>query len=334
MKKIIPESVDRRMLILIGIFIISLSLLQPWVRGDGIHYYAYIRSLVIDGDLRFENEFKDAVEFNKFPPPVLRGIKEYKPTGSIGVAEALLPLTKTGYTRNQAPVGAPLLWSPFFLLAHLLVIILNRIGIGIPADGYSFPYIFLVSIGSCLYGFIGLILGYKICRRYFSGAISLYATASIWWASSIPAYMYGHPLLSHTASVFCVSLLIFLFLRIQDRPSSIRWLGLGFVAGLAIIVRIQDALFLLIPLTELLRQDYRAIKHRITPGILKIASKNILFLTGFLFGILPQLIVGKVIYGVYTLDFYRATQKEFAFNWFSPPIFRVLFSSWHGLFSW
>lgn len=334
MKKIIPQSADTHMLILIGIFIISLSILQPWVRGDGIHYYAYIRSLVIDGDLRFENEFKDAVEFNKFSPPVLRGIKEYKPTRSIGVAETLLPLTKTGYTSNQAPVGAPLLWSPFFLLAHLLVIILNRVGIGIPADGYSFPYIFLVSFGSCLYGFIGLILGYKICRRYFSDAVSLYATVSIWWASSMPAYMHGHPLLSHTSSVFAVALLLFFYLKTREGESLAEWTMLGLIAGLAMIVRIQDGLFLLIPVAELLRQYYSAIKYRMTSGVLKIVSKNILFLTGFLLGILPQLIVGKVIYGVYTLDFYRATQKEFAFNWFSPPIFQVLFSSWHGLFSW
>src|SRR5262245_50132162 len=40
--------------VLAGCFAITLALVNPYVRGDGNGYYAYIRSLVIDGDLRFE----------------------------------------------------------------------------------------------------------------------------------------------------------------------------------------------------------------------------------------------------------------------------------------
>ena len=42
---------------LILLFVFALPLVNPWVRGDGVGYYAYVRSLLIDHDLRFENEW-------------------------------------------------------------------------------------------------------------------------------------------------------------------------------------------------------------------------------------------------------------------------------------
>ena len=326
--------IDRNVLILIGIFIFSLPLLQPWVRGDGINYYAYIHSLVIDGDLHFDNEFKDALDLNQLRPPILSGIRDYKPTEHLRVPEAILPLTKTGYLRNRMSVGTSLLWSPFFLLAHFLVIFLNKLGLRIIANGYTLPYVLSIAFGSCLYGFIGLLLSYKICRRYFSPATSLIATIALWWASPLPAYMYGHPLLSHASSAFAISLLLFVYLKIRDRESSALWLAFGVIGGLAAIVRIQDSIFLLIPGSELLHQCYTAIKYRKSAYLLKVIKKNILFLIGFLLGILPQLIVGKILYGAYTLDFYHQMQNEIAWKWSLPPVLGIFFSSCHGLFSW
>ena len=38
-------------------FLLTLPLVNPWVRGDGVGYYAYIRSALIDHDLNFENDY-------------------------------------------------------------------------------------------------------------------------------------------------------------------------------------------------------------------------------------------------------------------------------------
>ena len=43
--------------ILALIFLCSLPLVNPWVRGDGVGYYAYVRSLLIDHDLHFDDEW-------------------------------------------------------------------------------------------------------------------------------------------------------------------------------------------------------------------------------------------------------------------------------------
>ena len=38
-------------------FLLTLPLVNPWVRGDGVGYYAYLRSALIDHDLDFENDY-------------------------------------------------------------------------------------------------------------------------------------------------------------------------------------------------------------------------------------------------------------------------------------
>src|ERR1700720_4726365 len=42
---------------LIALCILSLPLVNPWVRGDGVGYYAYVRSLLIDHNFRFEKDW-------------------------------------------------------------------------------------------------------------------------------------------------------------------------------------------------------------------------------------------------------------------------------------
>src|ERR1700726_554607 len=43
--------------ILLLLFLVSLPLVNPWVRGDGVGYYAYIRSMLIDHNFRFEKDW-------------------------------------------------------------------------------------------------------------------------------------------------------------------------------------------------------------------------------------------------------------------------------------
>src|SRR5688500_3190536 len=66
---------------------------NPEFRADSPGYFAYIRSLVFDGDLDFRNEWEHW------------GLKA-------------LPTTATGRMANPYPIGPALLWAPFFLVAH------------------------------------------------------------------------------------------------------------------------------------------------------------------------------------------------------------------------
>jgi hypothetical protein len=43
--------------ILISLFVLTLPLINPWVRGDGVGYYAFARSLLIEHRLDFTQDW-------------------------------------------------------------------------------------------------------------------------------------------------------------------------------------------------------------------------------------------------------------------------------------
>ena len=43
--------------ILAFLFVLSLPLVNPWVRGDGVGYYAFGRALLIQHDLNFQQDW-------------------------------------------------------------------------------------------------------------------------------------------------------------------------------------------------------------------------------------------------------------------------------------
>jgi hypothetical protein len=49
---------SRRVKILLALFVFSLPLVNPWVRGDGVGYFAYARSLLIERRLDFEKDWQ------------------------------------------------------------------------------------------------------------------------------------------------------------------------------------------------------------------------------------------------------------------------------------
>src|SRR5208283_2046139 len=46
--------------ILLLVFVLTLPLVNPWVRGDGVGYYAYARAPLIEHDLDFTHDYQSA----------------------------------------------------------------------------------------------------------------------------------------------------------------------------------------------------------------------------------------------------------------------------------
>ncbi len=81
--------------------------MNPWVRGDGVGYYAYLRSPLIDHDLRFENDYLAGNESFVHVPCGCR-------------RAALFPrnLHEDGYVENHFTVGPAILWAPAVIAVH------------------------------------------------------------------------------------------------------------------------------------------------------------------------------------------------------------------------
>ncbi len=120
--------------LLFFLFLLTLPLANPWVRGDGVGYYAYLRSALIDHDLRFESDYLAANESFLMARVDAQG--------------RLLPrmYTKTGYVENHFTVGPAILWAPVLLAVHGSVLLADRLGAHVAADGYSRPYLLAMAL--------------------------------------------------------------------------------------------------------------------------------------------------------------------------------------------
>jgi hypothetical protein len=110
---------------LLVIFVLSLPLLNPWVRGDGVGYYAYARAPLIEHNLDFTHDYQFANESFREVRCEENGNpkREYR--------------TGTGHLDNHFTVGPAMLWSPFLLVAHAAVMVARTLGSHIPANGFS-----------------------------------------------------------------------------------------------------------------------------------------------------------------------------------------------------
>ena len=306
--------------ILFFLFLCSLPLVNPWVRGDGVGYYAYLRAALIDHDMRFE---KDYLAANRSFVIALTDANEH-----------LLPelYTKTGYVGNHFAVGPALLWAPVMVAVHGAVLLSDHLGAHVAADGYSRPYLLAMAITTACYGFLALFLAYRIARKYFDEQNSLLATLGIWLASSLPIYMYFNPSWSHALSAFTVSLYLWYWERTKRTRTVGQWALLGVAAGLMGNVYYPNAILLIFPAIE---GAFLLLEKR-KPGLTVIRIQDLaisygIFFAAFFAALLPTFITRKIIYGS---PFETGYPPVWTWNWTSPVFLKVLFSSDHGMFTW
>jgi Dolichyl-phosphate-mannose-protein mannosyltransferase len=307
--------------LLVFLFLLTLPLANPWVRGDGVGYYAYLRSALIDHDLRFENDY-------------LAANKSFV-IARVDAQGNLLPqmYTKTGYVENHFSVGPAILWAPVLLGVHGAVLLADHFGAHVSADGYSRPYLLAMALTTACYGFLSLFLTFRIARKYFDTRWTFLATVGIWMASSLPIYMYFNPSWSHALSAFTVSLFLWYWERTRLKRSAGQWAMLGLLAGLMGNVYYPNVILLIFPALEvihLLRTKQR------DSGGLAVSSQELalhggVFVLTFLVSLLPTFITRQIIYG---RPFETGYPPILTWNWTAPVLSKVLFSSDHGMFSW
>lgn len=290
------------MRLLTACFVVSLVLVNPYLRGDGNGYYAWLRSPLIDGDVDFGNEYLHAdplfrsafVDETGAPTPAMR--------------------TPTGKVENQWSIGPALLWAPAFGVAHLAA----RAGVA-PDDGLSPPYLWLTAMSTAIYGFIAVLLGIDLSRRFGFQGTSVLAGAAVLFASSLPVYMYLVPFHVHAIAAFASGLFFWWGVTRVSDWSPRAWAIWGATAGLMVVVYYVHAVFLLAVAAALLR-----------PGAMRARVRAV---TAFGLASLPFLLLHGAsrlaLYGSMTQTGYRDR-----FYWESPRLIATAFSPEHGLFLW
>jgi len=304
--------------LLLLFFLMSLPLMNPIVHGDGVGYYAYARAPLIQHNLQFEEDWRHAnLNFSQ---------SRTRPDGE------LLPdeYTETGHVSNLFTVGPAILWFPFLLLVHVVILLLNFFGMSILANGFSFPYILAMALSTATYGFLGLLLSFSLSRKYVAERWAFLATVAIWWASSLPVYMYFNPAWSHAHSAFIVALFLWYWERTRSSRTTAQWLWLGLISGLMVDIYFPNGIFLLLPLIDSLRAYGAHLKSQ-TQTIRTLFVQNLLFVLTIFIAFLPTIITRRIIFGGF---FQFGSYSHLSWDWFAPHWRSVLFSSDHGLFSW
>ncbi|HVB86050.1 MAG TPA: hypothetical protein VNK23_05205 [Candidatus Dormibacteraeota bacterium] len=302
---------------LILLFIATLPLMNPWVRGDGVGYYAIARSILIEHKLDFR---KDWLAAN----PSFR-------MGRVDADGRIDPdqYTSTGHLNNHFAVGPAILWAPFLLVAHAGVLLCDRFGAHVPADGFSRPYLLAMSFGTAFYGFLAVFISFVLARRYVPERWAFIAAIGIWFGSSLPVYMYFDPSWSHAQSAFAAAVFIWFWLRTRSERSLADWAVLGALGGLMMDVYYISAILLLFAAIESLAGYWTALKTKNRAQAVHLLGGNAVFSLALIAAFLPTLVAKKIIYG----GFFSLGYTEHWY-WNSPAFFKVCVSADHGLFSW
>ena len=278
------------------------------VIGDALHHYVQLRSVVFDGDLHFRNEY----------------IRLYRLSGSEPETEWVYESTPTGHVRNLMPVGPALLWAPAFLLVTVVVWLGGLVGWSYPIDGYGRLFQATAGWSGIVAAAIGVWLALLTVAELFGRRTAAWATIVLWLSSSAVYYTVISPTYSHAASLLTTSVFWWVFVRTRREISVRRFAAMGALAGAAALMRWQDAIILVVPAVDLLYRwaDGMPLGRIIVRGVVCIAAALVAFM--------PQMLVWQTLYG----QPLAIPQGEGFLRWEDPALIAVLFSDWHGLFTW
>jgi hypothetical protein len=292
--------------------LLLLASFSPLVNSDGVGYYAYLRSLTMDGDLHFANEFT-APAFSRTP-------------------WSLQP-TPTGHVVNLWSVGPAICWAPLYGLAHVLVHVGQVLGIPWQANGYDSPYIVLSIFTSALAGLVIMLASYRVCRRFVGPPVALLAVVSVFLGGNLLYYTMLEGSFAHALSTAAAALYVLAWLRLEEQPDMRRWALLGVAAGALVLIYWVTALLLLLPAltaARLLLAALRSPPGQRVPQLARLLAGGLVAAALALLVFSPQMMAWYVLYGSpLTIPQGEGFVSLGSFDWRE-----YFFSTLYGLLPW
>ncbi|MES2703825.1 MAG: glycosyltransferase family 39 protein [Bacteroidota bacterium] len=301
----------RRLILLITLIISGLfldSYKHAYIlHGDTLGYYLYLPTTFI---YQSHKSITELPADRQIDPAVIASLVNLK---------RLNQPTPKGYVLNQYTYGVALLETPFFFLAHAY-----EKARGLPANGYSWTYQYALKLCTLFYTFLGLLLVYKILRRYYTPTDSLLGVVLLFLGTNLFWFTLHQVGMAHNLLFLEYAALIYFTIRLHERPGALLFAAVGFVAGLITITRPTDIICLLIPL---LYNLYDKPSLRAKLQMLKDHwPKIILGAATFVLPVIPQMLYWKMLSGSYVYYSYGEQQ----FFWNSPKIIEGLFYPTNG----
>lgn len=261
-------------------------------------YYYYLPALFIYGDLR-RLEWKEDIQ------------QRYQPASSMYQAF----LHDSGHYIMKYSAGMAVQYLPFFAIGHFIAVLGPW-----EADGFSFPYQLLISLGSLLVSLLGLYYLRKVLLNLFDDWIAAWTLLLIVIGSNYLNYSSIDGAMTHNFLFTLYAMLLWRTMRFYEKPSLTGAIGIGFIIGLCALTRPTEIVLALVPLgwgvasqQDVLRRWKFILKERYKYG----AAILMMGLIGSL-----QLIYWKLASG----DWIVYSYQDQGFSWLSPHLKDGLFS--------
>jgi len=237
----------------------------------------------------------------------------------------------TGRVANPCPIGTVPFWAPFYLVGRALEWAARHF-VKLPSESLpgqtEFDY-WMAGLGSLVAALLGLAATYRLIARRLGVGAARFATALAALATPLAWYAVTQPLYQHACAFFLVALLVERWDAWRGEMTWRRWALLGVIGGAAMLTRLQDAVFLLLPgldaasdaLTALREKRWNDLKRAFSGGaILSIVSFAIF---------LPQVWIWYWFFGSI-----RTPQPPGHMRWIDPALVAMTFSLRGGLLPW
>jgi hypothetical protein len=280
------------------------------IRSDGLGYYAWLRSSLIDGDWLFDNEFDQFNVTNCYVPHPKN-------------------LSPIGRRRNQWSVGPACVWAVTVVPGHLALRWFEPAGVKWRADGYSMPYQILVGFTTLLCSLIGLVCIYAICRHWAKPVVAALVAGVLTLGTTIVYYSVIEGSMSHGIGAAAAAVTTWYWLRDFGSLRPGRWILLGILVGVTALMRWQMATLAILLMGEAAWR--RAVGRDLGVTVTIPRMLGLLTLSGAaaVLTFFPQCIAWKVVYGQWL-----ASPIPTAHNWLRPSFWEVLFCQNRSLFYW
>jgi len=278
------------------------SYTEATLSWDVSGYYMYLPALFIYKDLK-SCSFKDQI------------LEKYHPT----------PNFQQGFFHEDSgncimkyPSGMALMYLPFFGIAHVWA----SVSADYPADGFSFPYQLLISLGTLIVALLGLYFIRKSLLNYFDEKTVGWSLLLIVLGSNYLNYSAIDGAMTHNYLFTLYAILIYQTILFFRQPGHFRATIIGVIVGLMALTRPTEIIAAIIPLlwgvnlfdAQSLRDRFKLIIQNSGMFLLAIISCGII---GSI-----QLIYWKYVSG----DWLVYSYEDQGFSWHKPRIWRGFFS--------
>ncbi len=317
-------------IIYVFIFLCFLILFAPVLRFDSLKYIEVSRSLVFDGDMNIYNE--DAYFTTRGWADISkRSLK--RNNGAIIDFMDHPEFTRRGYFFVFFPVGPTIFWLPPIVAGKFFYKLLPILNTLFSNDGYSAPYVLLLSTWNLMWWLLGIRIAFRIICRFYPRWIAIISIITVVGAGNILPFVSIDVCFSHALDFFLVTLLLSLWFSTQDSNQRGLWFFMGAVTAYSVIVRYQDIAFALIPVLDIFRMKWN--RSEMWNNIRELFRRNILFAIGFLPVIALQAVFWKIIHGEFILSAKNMGSAAIpTFNLMKPHLRQMFFSEFHGLVTW